>query len=327
MKRIPCIVFIALLLLFIIYGCSQQSATNNNGYASTAININVANAYTDIINLIIKEENLLQPYLPDDITVNWLEIFNSADIRDSALAGRLDIFSQAAPVAITAIENGLPIRILSNHVATYAAVISTKDHIRNLSDLTESSRITISSKGSSPHLAFALYCKDYFDDPVVFENNLISVPPADVLGLMLTSQDYDAYIKAFPALFQIPDDVDYHIIADLTPVALKYGAGTYIAATEDFIRNNPIFIEAYRRASEEAVDLILNDTERIAAVLAPIFGVELDILVYVIRRNPPRLEMSGYDEMATVLYEMGILASPPMRFTELPNYNDIPKEQ
>jgi len=327
MKRIIVFSFLLVLVLLIISGCSPKNNPNDSqGYTKQVININASNNYTNIVLQTIKIKDLLTPLLPGNIVVEWSNMQVGTDYRDAAVAGHLDFLALSAAEAITAVENGLPLLLLSNQVVGYVEIYSTKDTIRSLSDLSETSKITVSGKSTTPHFVFALRCKELFDDAMIFDDCLVSVPNADVIGLMQTSNDYDAFIMSFPTCYKIPDDVNYHRIDDFAQIALNYNAGNYTFTTESFARDNPLFIEAFRKACEQAVELLTNEVDEMAVLLADLYGVDADTTAEVIRQCPPNLKMSGYDDIANLMYEMGILSKPPKKFSEFPNYNDIPKE-
>jgi ABC-type nitrate/sulfonate/bicarbonate transport system substrate-binding protein len=315
MKKALCLsVFI--VFLSALLGCSKGKI----------IRINTSNNYTNVVLQTIKIKDLLVSLLPDDVTVEWSNMQVGTDYRDAAIAGRLDIFALSAAEAITTIENDFPLIILTNQVVGYVEIYSTKNEINNLSDLTSNSKITVSGKITTPHFIFALRCKEIFNDALIFDNNLVSVPNADTIGLMQTSKDYDAFILSFPTCYKIPNNVNYHRIDDLTNTAVRYNAGNYIFTTEEFKHNNPVLIKAFLKACEQAIDLLLNNTDEMAILLSELYEVEPELIANVIRKCPPKLEMSGYDNMANLMFEMGILSKPPKKFSELPNYSDIPKE-
>ena len=321
-KVISLIIIIFILLNF--FACSKKDNASN-GYVKKKVVISYGATYTQIVNQTIMLKDLLSPLLPDDVSVEWSNLVNTQDIRDAATAGKMDIFTLSASGAISAIENGLPFHIISNQVAGYAKILTTKDYIVNISDLTSDSKVTVSSKGSTPHLIFSLYCLDVLHNATIYDNALVPVPDADAIGLIQTSHDYDAYILSFPACYKIPDYVNYHVVDDITPTSLKYNVGTYILTTEEFEENNPVIIEAFKKASAQAVDLLNNDTYEIAVLLSDFYDVQPELLAETIHQCPPKLEISGYDDIANLMLEMGILTKPAKKFSELSNYKEIPK--
>ena len=325
MKNTPCLLF-AVLLLMTLFGCSQNRVKNENGFVKKVININVDNNYTAVILQIIKIKDLLAPLLPDDVIVEWSALQSGLNMRDAMVAGSVDIAAPASSFVIPAIENGLPLRIISNGTSGNARLISTKEHINSVSDLTANSRITVSSIGSIPHMQFVLHCRDILGNASIFNNGLVSVPNVDAIALMQTSRDYDAFILSFPSYSLLPLGFDYHIIGDLTQTAVKYNIGSYITTTDEFGRNNPVLLKAFKTASERAVDLLLNKTDEMAILLADFYDVDAVLIADVIRECPPKLEISGYDDISALMLELGILSKPPKKFSELPNYDEIPKE-
>jgi ABC-type nitrate/sulfonate/bicarbonate transport system substrate-binding protein len=323
MKRVASAVAAVVLLLSLV-SCAKGDV-GGEGYSTNVVRINVPGAYTAIVFQTIKLVDLLTPLLPEGVSVEWSNMQLGTDSRDAALAGRLDIFSLSISEAILSSAAGHPFVLLSNQSVGYVQIFSTKEHIRGIEDLTPSSRIAVSGKTTVSHFVFALHCKEVFGDPLRFDNNLVAVPAADAIGLMQTSQDYDAFIFSFPHCHMIPGDVEYHSIADLSATALKYSVGSYIYTTESFMRDNPVIVDAFREACRQAVELLTGDTDNMAVRLSGLYGVGASDIAEVLRRCPPSLEMFGYDEMADIMLEIGFLSQPAKRFADLPHYDEIPK--
>ena len=317
------LVVVSLLLFF--SGCTQNKQNNDKGYAQKTLTINCGKAYNPILQ-VIKFMDLLPPLLPDDVSVEWTALATGDASRDAMVAGYLDIAGISIAFSISAIENGLPLQIISGSAVVPVYVVSTKDNIRKLSDLNSNSKITIPGKGTFQHFAFASKCKELFNNSMLFDSQLVPIPSADVIGFMQTSNDYDAFVIAFPEISRIPNDMKYYMVEDLEQFCMEKGLSLYIVAAEKFVHNNPVLVMAFRKACEQAVDLLLNNTDEMAALLSDWYEVDADAIANCIRQCPPRLELSGYDDVAMLMYEMGMLSKPPRKFIELSNYNDIPKE-
>jgi len=322
------ILIAATFLTLILPSCSRSNTNINNGYTKKTIVINNASNYTNIITQVIMNKDLLNPFLPNDVSIRWTSLETGLDIREALVAGRVDIGVVGTMHTITGIENGLPIRIISNQGAGFLQVISKNRNINSIFDLNQNSKITITSMGSYTHLAFSLRSKELFNNSMLFNDNFVTVPNSIVLGLIQSSSDYDAFILSFPTCYLIPDNVQYHIIDDLTQTTMKYDLGTYLVTSESFYRDNPVIINAFRKASEHAIELITNNRIIIAELLSEIYEVRSDIIADVIRQCPPKLEISesGYNNIAELMHEMKFLSRPPKKFSQLPNYIDIPKE-
>jgi hypothetical protein len=65
-----------------------------------------------------------------------------------------------------------------------------------------------------------------------------------------------------------------------------------------------------------------------AVILSDFLGdISAEDIEEQIKSGPPRVEVSenAYNKAADIMYNMGWLSNKPRQFSELPNYNRIPK--
>ena len=72
-----------------------------------------------------------------------------------------------------------------------------------------------------------------------------------------------------------------------------------------------------------ALDLIKNDPEGVAKKLSPIFDLGEEDILFALNTMPPQSQYKGYDKLAQLLYQIGLVEHEPTKFEDLANYNDI----
>jgi ABC-type nitrate/sulfonate/bicarbonate transport system substrate-binding protein len=287
---------------------------------SSIIRFNVSASYNHVLSNIIKEKKLLSPYLPDGVTVEWSTINTTPELRDALVSGNVDITVLSSFAVITAIENNLPILILSGHVVNSCSIFSKNPNIKGIVDLMQANGIYVNSLTGSPALAALAMSWDEFNDTQILSKKFIAQSNELSLATFEFSDDIDCFAAGFPSAVRIMQMQGVHQVVDLTPYAQKYDLGNYYVANERFYKNNPQIIEAFRKALNDALSFVLNHPEEAAELLEYIFEIDKDITAEEIKKAPPSLEILGYDNVAGLLYEAGILSKPPMKFADVLNY-------
>ena len=328
---------IAFTLLFAVLLISTmyvpRRKPQGNGYNTNVIHFNVVHSYVHMLTHIIKEKDFLSPYLPDGVTVEWTTINTSPELRDAMVSGNVDITILASPAVITAIENGLPILILSGHVVNSCGIFSKNSNIKGIEDLALANGIYISSLSATASLAILAMCQDEFNDAQLLSEKFIAQSNDLSMIAFESSNDVDCFANGFPNTVRTRQIDGVHQVVDLTPYARKYDLGNYYVVSEKFYNENPLLIEGFRKAQKDALDFAASQPEEAAELLEKVFEIERNItaenmksiIAEEMKKSPPRLEISGYDKCAGLLYEAGILSKPPVQFADLPNYKGAEK--
>ena len=324
MKRFMILIVLLIFALSLASCSSEPSDESNAGFSSTVIRINGSNNQVSAIQLVIRYKELLEPYLPDGVTVEWTDIANAADQRDAIVAGRVDIAGVAVPNVITALDNGLPLVIISAAAGSPVYMYSNNPDIQKFQDINAETRISLVTKGNAPHLAFLAKCKDVFGEATIFENNLVPMPHTEALASLESGRELDCSMFSLPTTLRANEIEGIQMIDDLTPYINEYGLTSYFVANEDFYKLNPMLIEAFRMASRDAVEYIRNNLSEVSILLGDLYEVDSVHIEEALLDCPPSLEVRGFDRLVDLMFEAGILANEPMRLEDLPNFDDIP---
>lgn len=326
MKKISALIVIMLCLLMLV-SCGAPAAGNAAQYEATVLRINDSGSFGSAVQAIIRTNDLLAEYLPDGVTVEWTDLEGGANIRDGVVSGAVDCASFASATFISGIENGLPLVLLSNGSDAPAKLYSNNPDITSITDITTDSRISLTNKGTNLHLAFIAACKDEFGDPNKFDSCFVPMGNADAMASLSTSKDLDCALFSFPFTIKAEAMGTLTMIMDLNEAGKEYGVGSYLVANKSFYEKNPTLVAALNNAARDAIELMKRQPEETAKKLAELYNIDAGAVEAVMAANPPRLEVSGYDKIAGLLYDAGILDHAAKKFSELPNYADIPKAE
>jgi len=273
-------------------------------------------------------EQILEKYLPEDVIIEWTSIgTSSAHIRDAIIANKLDIGGLSYTSFITSYENGMPLALISGTSPQPSAMFSTRSDINTFEDIKPHHKIGMSGKGTNIELAFSLRSKEVFGDAMMFADSIVNISDPDMVSLIKSSDNYELYIVGYPSMQLISNYKNAKLIEDLTETIIAdNGIGLLFVTTEYFYRKNPKLIEAFRKACEEAIIYIDENTEEAAIKLSNFYGSDNpEEVLFLLNKCRVDLRIPHYDKFADILLEMGILSKPAKKISQLPFYDDIKK--
>lgn len=295
------------------------------GGAKRVVRIAQTGVYVSATAQIMKEKEILEKYLPEDVEIEWSQIATGPDLREAIISGNADIADFSLMTYIAAYENGLPLTLLSFSGSTPINIYSNDSEVEVLDGFPSTSSIAITNKSTNLHIAFLAYCKEQLGDAMRYDNCLSPIPAADAIASLQTSRDYNGAVFSFPMMVKAEENQNLKLIADMTDVITNYSIGDGFITHSDYIKENKDIIDAFLAAQDETLQFISDHSEETAQILATLYGVEVEEVNEVLAKMPPRKEVVGYDKQAELLYEAGILPKEPTKFANLPNYENIPK--
>lgn len=307
MEKLCCLILAASLSLSLLSGCKSAGE-------DTVVTVNSSGNYIVAALVLMKEEKLLEKYLPEGYTVEWTSITTSTEIRDGMLSGSIDISAPAMSTVISSLENGIPFRILSYMSTPVYKMYTSREDIQSMDDIGPGDRVSITGFAGSMHLTLLAYCKEHFGDLDHLSSSLVVMPNSEALASLSTGSDIAAACFQFSTNLQAEADPNIHCIGDITDVADRYGVGQVCVTTEDYYQEHPEVIEAFLNAQEEAIELFYSEPDRVADILIE-SGIDIekaDLLEAMPDSGPAGiLTAEQYDTLAQFMYEAGILKKEP----------------
>jgi len=313
------------IYFMLLAACLLSTAGCNKKKEVTVIRINDYDILLACVQRVIREKNLLEPYLPEGVTVEWTHVTGDSNIRDALSSGRIDIATLGIAGFITSIENDFPLTLISSGPGTIVYLYSHNKNIKGFEDINTSTKIATVSKGSFGTIAFAMLCEELYGDPLIFDSNLLEMHYNEMFASVNSSNDLDCIFLVLP-YYETADGMDnLEKIMDFTPLLMENGLNIIFTANSDFYNNNPNLIEAFRKAQNDAVKYINEQTTEASILLGEVYNSDPVLVEKELKHWPVSLEMQGYDKLAAFMHKSGLLTKPPKKFADFPNYNDIPK--
>lgn len=322
MKKKTRIVVITCLLLMAILSMSGCGKSEKR-----TLRIGYPNVYSAASLVIAKEEKMLEKNLPKDVEVSYQEIKTGPDIRDSIISNNIDMGGGVALMTyIMSRDSDIPLALVNNVGATPIYLYSNNKSIKSIEDFSENSKIAITNRATILHTALLSYSLEKTNNATKFDHCLTPIPAADALASLASGSDFDGAVFSFPNKIKADELDDLTMIADMSDMVPKYGNSAVAIVTEDYANKNKDILDGYKKAMNEAVAYISNNSEKAVKILSDDFGVEGKYIEETLKKMPPSSKIMNYDKLAQLLYDAKILQNKPEKFVDLPNYENIEKD-
>lgn len=266
-------------------GCQKAPQTRK-------IVVNTTEALVSCTVQIMEQENILEKYLPEGVALEWSHIATGPDIRDALISGKVQIADLSLMTYMTARENNLPLRLLSNSGGTPIMVYSNDPAVQSLADLPEDARISITNRSTNLHAAFLAQLDQELGDVTKFDQALVPTPNSEALALLEAGKDLTAGIFSFPTYTKIPAGGDLHLIADMSQVVQEYSIGSSFITTQEFYEKNQDICEAFLKAQQEVLSLFETDRARMVSLLAERYKLEESVVEEALNKTMPTSSFS-----------------------------------
>lgn len=288
------------VLALALAGCGGKQKTTLN----IAQQFGVAYAPLELM----KENGILDKYLPEGVSANWQQFGGPTAIREAMLAGDVDFgFMGVAPVIVGA-ASGMEWRYATGISRNQVAITTTKPGVGCLADLAPTDRIAVISPACTQHVLLCMAVQKELGNGRALDNQLVSMSLPDAANALISGTEIVGDVSTPPYL-QKELENGAHILYEGTD--LMGGPFTMISgvAMEKFYQDYPELYDAFLKALGESVDYIANNLDQAAAQLAPVYGITPQELRQQMDYNGCiyNTELLGVEKMAQAMYEMGFV--------------------
>ncbi|MBR6964739.1 ABC transporter substrate-binding protein [Candidatus Saccharibacteria bacterium] len=271
---------------------------------------------------LVKENQLLEKYLPDDVEIEWVMMDSGSDRRDAIATDRAQIGVVENLKVITSLENDYPLRILANGPASYRGIYTADDNINSAADLADKK---IAYQGTGAGLTLKKDLAENYQINLT-DDQLLSLNEQQLIDLIAQDQVDAAVMTRVMASKAMQVRPDLRMVHSLTEETARIGATYWLIGSVSYFDQNPDLLEPVMKAYTEAIETINKDPKAVAEQLSPLFEIDAEIIEQEFLDFAPIVEIYGYDEIAEMLYENGELDEAPKKFAEIPYYESTPKK-
>lgn len=267
MKKYIVIILILSLGLFLITGCNNQQ--NSKKTITVAEQYGLAYAPVQII----KELKFLEKLNPN-IEVEWKQLSNTTAIRESMLAGDVDIAFMAIPPFLIAKDKGMKWKIFSGLSTSPLGLMTNRNYINSLADFKPKDKIALPQPGSIQHILLSMAAQRDYKKSDKFDQQLLTMNHPDAMNALLAGREVSAHFASPPYLFlETKEKGIKKIISGKEAFGSEF---TFIVgvSTEKFKEENNLLYNNFLNALSQSFDFIENKPERAAGILANNFNLK-----------------------------------------------------
>lgn len=301
-------VFVILIAIAtVLAGCGGNNGGKSPAENKIAIAEQYGLAYAPL--QIIRAQQILEQKLPG-VEIEWLQLGNTAEIREAMLAGKLDAGFMAIPPFLIGWDKGMEWRIASGLSSSPVGLVTNKEDIRSLKDFTSTDRIVVPQPGSVQHILLAMASRRELGDSKKLDNLLVTMKHPDGMNALLSNKDITAHFTAMPYLYEeLQNQGMRNILSGEEAMGREF---TFIVGvtTKEFHDANPKGYKAFVESLQEAVEFILNNPEQTAEILAEEYKLSKEeVLNYLTFEDTEySTTVKGIHEFAEFMTETGYLS-------------------
>ena len=255
-----------LIILLIIPSCTKQ---NTEKKIIIAEQYGLAYAPLQIIRI----ENSLEAELPG-WTVEWKKLANTAAIREAMLSGNLDIGFMGLPPFLIGYDRGMEWKMFTGLCRAPIGLVTWKDNINSISDLSSEDRIALPQPGSIQHILLTMASDRVKGSPSFFDNQIVTMSHPDGMNALFSKKDVTAHFTSPPFIMKELQQPGFKLI--LSGEEAMGGEFTFIGGTvkNSFAEKNPEAVKALKKVISRTITFINNNPEKASEILAPVNKID-----------------------------------------------------
>jgi len=296
-------ILIILSLLFLLSGCST---TDNAQPMKISIAEQYGLAYAPLT--IMKEMGYLSE--ESSLDVEWKKLSNTAAIRESMLAGNVDLGFMAVPPFLIAEDKGMNWKIITGLSESPLGLMTNKENINSIQDLKSSDQIVLPQPGSVQHILLSMAAEREFAQADRFDDQLITMNHPDGMNALLSGQEVSAHFTSPPYIFM--ESSSRGIKKILSGREAFGGDFTFIVGVgrKEFY-SRPELIEPFITSLNRAINFINQNPKQAAEILSKHYNLDTEkTLEYIswegMKYSP---EIKGIERFRDFLKKTGYLNS------------------
>lgn len=292
MKKMTTVIVIILLclsLLLSMLGCTNNQEEKQKIIIAEQYGL----AYAPIE--IMKELNLIEKRI-DNVEIEWIQLSNTAAIREAMLAGKCDIGFMAIPPFLIGWDNGMEWKIMTGLSSAPVGLVTNDSSINSIKDFTDGDRIALPQLGSIQHILLSMACEKEFGKPDALDNLVVSMNHPDGMNAIMSNTEITGHFTSPPYIFKELDNKNMHQV-----LSGEEAMGTDFSfivgvSTKDFHDSDAEVYFTVVKAIQDSIKYINNKPEKAVEILSSIYDIDRKTLTEYI-------DQISYDKAVKGMYQ------------------------
>jgi len=264
-------------MLVSLSACKQNSQDVSIDQSQNIKTVKIAKqyglAYAPIT--VMQELNFIHEEDPN-LHVEWVQLGNTAAIREAILTDELDIGFMGIPPYLIGVENGMNWQIFTGLSKAPLGLMSNDTSINSLKDINPSHKIALPQPGSIQHILLSMAAKREMGDPKAFDNQLVSLKHPDGVQMLLAGSEVTMHFTSPPFVFQEEEQGMQRVISGEEAFG---GPFTFIVGTlREEILSDTQTVSSVNNALKRAIEYMNKNPEETVTLLSEVYGIEKSLL-------------------------------------------------
>lgn len=262
------VLIIFITALFFISGCENKVQKKTK---ELVIAEQYGLAYAPV--QLLKELKIMENSAPQ-LKIEWKQLSNTAAIRESMLAGKVDLAFMAVPPFLIAQNKGMDWKIISGLSESPLGLMVNRDDINSLADFKADDKIALPQPGSVQHILLSMAAAEEFNDSQYFDQQLLTMRHPDAMNALLAGRDTAAHFASPPYLFL--ESREEGIREIMSGREAFGGEFTFIVGVciSDFYQEQPQKYQLFKTSLNKALQKLNNEKAAAAEILADNYDLE-----------------------------------------------------
>ena len=265
---------------------------------------------------VMKSKGFLEKRLEENgrelLEVEWKTLGNTSSIRETMLAGELDIAFVGIPPFLIGLDNAMDWKIISGLSESAVALITSDTALENISDITADHRIITPQPGSIQHILLSMAAEKELGDAKAFDNQLLSMSHPDGVTAMLSGGKEYLHFTTPPYLQKELEDDRFKILksgVDCFGSSFTFNIGV---CQERIYEDKPVY-EAFKAALKDSIDFMNTDFEGTLEILKSAYEYEDEELRSYLAEDQMNytMDVNGLEEFVDFMVRNAFISAEP----------------
>ena len=307
-KKSVLMVISSVIMAVSLCGCGGKSV--DDGKAKVTVAYQYGLAYSPLT--IMQNQGLIEKYYDGEIEVEWLNLNSGAAINEGFASGDIDVAGMGVAPFVTGITAGIPYKMYGTISAQPHKLMTNKEEIQTIHDLTPENKIALVNIGSIQHIILGMFAQEELGDAKALDNNIVAMSHPDGMAALLAGS-VDCQLTTAPYIYEEEKTEGIHEVKGLEKVWPDGNAFIVGLISEECYENQPEVYEAIVAATQEAMDYINNNQQEAAAILAEKQNVSTEEMMEWLQKPGCVFDMNldGVMNTANFMAESGFIQEAP----------------
>ncbi len=250
-----------------------------------------------------------------DLDIEWVQVNNSAALREGMLTGSIDIGFMGIPPFLIGVDKEMDWYLFTGLNRSYLA-LNGKPGIDRLEEIESSDRIALPQPGSIQHILLTMAAERAFGEATRFDDQLVALNHPE--GMLALSQDPLVTLHFTTLPYVLEEREGGRAVEVLSGEEAFGGPFTLIVgvASGAFLREEPEGLEAFEEALAKTLDYMEEHPEETVSILSETYGLSEETLGRWLSegRSSYGLEVDGYEAFVLHMIDTELIQGGPERY-------------